>query len=326
MASAPQISVAMASYQGGPFIGRQLESLAGQTRLPDELVVCDDGSVDDTLARIEAFAAGAPFVVHLERNPERLGVTRNFERAVAACRGRLIFLADQDDLWHPEKVETLARALEGERALDLVFSNGAVVDEALEPLGYDLWQSLGLGASERRRIQEGRAVEVFARHVVAAGTTLAFRACHRDWLLPFPKLPTCHDAWIAFLLASAGRVGIVEQLLIDYRVHGSNRVGIRKLGLREQLEQARRQIARGAFDDDLCFFSAARDRLRAGNLPCGEGTLALIDDRIAHDACRRAMSAALLPRLRDVLREALSGRYRRFGYGWRSIAQDVWLR
>ena len=325
-APGPEISVAMATYEGGPFVGRQLESFAQQARRPDEVVVCDDGSGDDTVARVEAFAAGAPFAVRLERNPARLGETKNFEKAIAACGGRLIFLADQDDVWRPEKVETLAAALEDDPALDLVFSNGDVVDGQLEPLQYDLWQSLGFDAAERGRVREGGAVEVFTRHVVAAGTTLAFRARHRDWLLPFPDLPTCHDAWIAFLLAAAGRVAIVERPLIDYRVHGANRVGIRKLGMREQLEQARRQLERGAFDYDVRFFSAARDRLREGGPGCDAGTLALIDERIAHAARRHAMSPHLLRRLPDVLREAVAGRYGRFGYGWKSVAQDLWLR
>jgi glycosyltransferase involved in cell wall biosynthesis len=62
----------MATYNGAPYIAEQLESFSRQTALPSELVITDDGSTDDTLAIIDAFAARAPFPVHVERNVKRL--------------------------------------------------------------------------------------------------------------------------------------------------------------------------------------------------------------------------------------------------------------
>jgi glycosyltransferase involved in cell wall biosynthesis len=91
------ISIAMASYNGGRFIGRQLQSFANQSLLPSQLVICDDGSSDDTVAIVEEFAARAPFDVQLVINPERLGYNRNFAKAIGLCTGDLIFLSDQDD-------------------------------------------------------------------------------------------------------------------------------------------------------------------------------------------------------------------------------------
>ena len=72
------VSVAMATYNGAGFIGAQLASIAAQTRTPDELVVCDDGSDDGTVEIIERFAREAPFEVRLICNEQRLGYGENF--------------------------------------------------------------------------------------------------------------------------------------------------------------------------------------------------------------------------------------------------------
>src|SRR3954454_9678676 len=97
-----KVSVALASYNGARFIDEQLASLAAQTRPPDELVVCDDGSTDDTLDHVERFAATAPFEVRIVRNAENLGFSGNFQRVLALVRGDIVFICDQDDIWYPD--------------------------------------------------------------------------------------------------------------------------------------------------------------------------------------------------------------------------------
>ena len=93
------LSVAMCTYNGSRHLSEQLESIGTQTRLPDELVICDDCSSDDTIRIIERFSASAPFAVRLEINTQNLGSTKNFEKAIRLCQGDLIALADQDDVW-----------------------------------------------------------------------------------------------------------------------------------------------------------------------------------------------------------------------------------
>ena len=124
-------------------------------------------------------------------------------------------------------------------------------------------------------------------------------------------------------------IRIVEQPLIHYRLHGENLIGIRKLGLRQQLEKAREQIAYDAFSYAATFFATARERFAAqteAHLRPSKQTLDLIDEKILHSQKRAAMPDILARRLPDILREALSGRYGRYSYGIKSIAQDVWLR
>ena len=73
MSARARVSVAMATCNGARFVDAQLASLAAQSRPPDELVVCDDASEDDTLERVRAFAARAPFAVRVEPAAARLG-------------------------------------------------------------------------------------------------------------------------------------------------------------------------------------------------------------------------------------------------------------
>ncbi len=103
----PKVSIAMCTYNGQRFLAQQLQSFLDQTVQPDELVVCDDVSSDDSVAVVEAFAARAPFAVRVFRNPQNLGYIRNFEQAIAQCTGDLVFLCDQDDVWDPHKIEKL---------------------------------------------------------------------------------------------------------------------------------------------------------------------------------------------------------------------------
>src|ERR1700739_4682208 len=109
--SSSRISVAMCTCNGARYLEEQLESIALQSRLPYELIVCDDQSTDDTLAILKRFQAEATFAVKVVRNSQRLGSTRNFDQAIGLARGELIALCDQDDRWGTQKLERLFDAV-----------------------------------------------------------------------------------------------------------------------------------------------------------------------------------------------------------------------
>src|SRR5467141_2319930 len=123
------ISVAMCTYNGARFLPEQLESMAAQTRLPGELVVCDDRSTDESVEIVRNFARAAPFPVRLEMNEENLGSTKNFEKAIELCQGEIIALADQDDVWRPEKLSCIAGVLEPDDRIGAIFSDAELIDE-----------------------------------------------------------------------------------------------------------------------------------------------------------------------------------------------------
>src|SRR5205807_324109 len=104
---APTISIAMCTFNGGAFLGAQLESVASQDRLPDELLICDDRSSDDSVGIVTEFARSASFPTRLMVNDTNLGSTKNFEKAISLCRGNIVVLADQDDVWYRHKLERI---------------------------------------------------------------------------------------------------------------------------------------------------------------------------------------------------------------------------
>ena len=103
MAKTLTISIAMTTYNGEKYLQEQLDSFLGQNRLPDELVVCDDGSQDRTMAILESFSSRAPFPVRIYRNSAKLGYSKNFEKAGSLCTGDIIAFSDEDDVWDAQK-------------------------------------------------------------------------------------------------------------------------------------------------------------------------------------------------------------------------------
>jgi glycosyltransferase involved in cell wall biosynthesis len=156
--------VALCSWNGEQFIDEQLESLARQIRLPDELIICDDASSDSTIGKLQRFAAGASFIVTIHRNRERLGVARNLEQAISLCTGELILLADQDDVWQPEKIARIVRAFEQDPEIDCIFTDAELINQVGTPMRKGLWRTIGFDRAERGMVRMGRALDVLSVH------------------------------------------------------------------------------------------------------------------------------------------------------------------
>ena len=131
----PQISVALAAYNGARYIGLQLQSILAQLRTNDEVVVVDDASTDDTIARVEALQDAR---IRILANPTNRGVFHTFERAMQATSGEIVFLSDQDDVWEPNKVSAILSTFQDPK-VSLVLSDAAIIDadgHVIEPSFY----------------------------------------------------------------------------------------------------------------------------------------------------------------------------------------------
>ena len=117
--------VILCTYNGARFISEQLESIARQTRPVDKISIRDDRSSDDTVGRIHEFIARQgpddQRRFDLQVNESNLGYARNFCNAIAESTKDLLFLCDQDDIWDPLKVETLAELFK-QHQTDMIFS------------------------------------------------------------------------------------------------------------------------------------------------------------------------------------------------------------
>ncbi|MGA9588089.1 MAG: glycosyltransferase family 2 protein [Terracidiphilus sp.] len=219
-----RVSVAMCTFNGGRYLEEQLESIALQTRLPCELVVCDDRSTDDTLAILKRFQSEAPFPVKVIQNSQRLGSTRNFDQAIGLARGRFIALSDQDDRWAPTKLERLSVALEENPFLGGVFSDANLVDGDGRQTGLRLFAQHGFTAAKQRDFVACPTATLL-KHDVVTGATLVFRATIRRYCSPIPA-SWVHDGWLTWMIALHSRLSLLAEPLIDYRVHAGQQLGV----------------------------------------------------------------------------------------------------
>ena len=180
-----KVSVALCTSNGQAYLQDQLESYLNQTRTPDELIVCDDVSTDDTIAILQEFARSAPFPVQIYRNEKQLGYIKNFETAVVLCDGDIIFFSDQDDVWDPQKIELMASALERSPNVGVAFCDAEIVNSDLQPTGRTLWETFRFNKRLQKSLMQGRAREVLIKMELFWGLTIAFRSEYRDMLIPF---------------------------------------------------------------------------------------------------------------------------------------------
>lgn len=224
-------SIALCTYNGAVYLKEQLESIASQTRLPDELVISDDQSTDDTLKLIQDFAAAAGFPVRLSVNKSNLGTAKNFEKAISLCRGDVIALSDQDDVWHSDKLESIERIFEAKPKLSLVFSNAELVDETLRPFDETLFDLVHFNGEKQRLVKSGRALDVQLSENLVCGCTLAFRANLKELVLPISgDGPLVHDGWIMLLIAAVGEIDFINRPLLKYRQHSAQQSRLSKTG------------------------------------------------------------------------------------------------
>jgi glycosyltransferase involved in cell wall biosynthesis len=329
-----KFSIAMCTYNGAPFVSAQLESFAAQTRMPDELVACDDGSDDQTVAILRRFAAGANFPVRIEINSQRLGVVKNFEKAIKLCNGDLVALSDQDDVWLPEKLARMEAEFAGSPALGLVFSDAELIDVAGNQKGRRLWDQLSVDHDERCRLVAGRGLQDLIRGATVTGATLAFRARYAA-LAAFPlpdNLAMIHDGWIALILSCVSRVAAIEQPLILYRQHRDQAVGARPrpapvrggLAAVAAGESGKALRRSNPYDATLVVARAAHDRLVQAGAELDSFTArAELGALITHLETRAELPPSFWRRLGPVLRELSTMRYFQFSNGFASALKDL---
>jgi glycosyltransferase involved in cell wall biosynthesis len=328
-----KFSIAMCTYNGARHLQEQLDSIAAQSRPPDELVVCDDGSTDSTQMIVRNFAATVPFAVQFHINEQNLGSTKNFERAISLCRGDLIALSDQDDVWFPGKLAQLEAEFDRAPNVGLIFTDAEVIHEDTRPAGFTLWEKLPLGPHERQRLRSGKAVDELLEGATVTGATMAFRATFKELVLPIPDdLMIIHDGWIAILVAAVSDVLPFATLLIRYRQHSGQQIGaVERKGPRpSQLlgpGSARDALQReNPYNDVLAVARSVSRRLRdRSDAFDSSQAMTRLEARITHLEARSSMPRGRLLRVRRVLRELITLRYHIYSKGLQSAVKDLWL-
>lgn len=311
------LSVALASHNGERYIAEQLNSIALQTRTPDELIVSDDASVDATPDIVLDFARHAPFNVRFRTNSERLGSTRNFERAILCCSGDIIFLCDQDDIWYRNKIALIEERFLHHPSAGAIFTDADVVNEDLRPIGQRLWKTFKFNPDEQARIAACDALGVLLKHPVVTGATMAFRSIYRDLVLPLPD--TWHDGWIALLIGTTSCLNALPKPLIAYRQHGTNQLGVPRRG------RNRGKTCAAIYGPQVLLYEAALARFLeyADRFPVSKEKMQNIEEMLVFLRARSALPDARWRRIPRALHELAALRYHRYAYGLASFRKDL---
>jgi glycosyltransferase involved in cell wall biosynthesis len=216
--SGPRVAICMATYNPPPDLLRsQLDSLREQTHRNWVCLISDDGSDAEALALLEAEVSGDPRFV-LSPGDRRIGYYRNFERALSMTprSADYVILCDQDDRWHPAKLE---RLLEEIGEAQLVYSDARIVSPAGDLVADSYW-------TERRNNYTNFASLLLANSVT--GAAALFRRGVLDDAMPFPPelaARTFHDHWLAVVAMARGEISYLDEPLYDYVQHGGAVIG-----------------------------------------------------------------------------------------------------
>lgn len=204
------ISVAMATFNGEKYIGEQLDSILSQLNSDDELIISDDGSLDNTLNIIGDYKKRFP-QISLIKGPG-LGVKKNFENAIRNCSGKYIFLSDQDDIWCSNKVSRVLEEFE-RNDCSCILHDCLIFDSNSGLSIYDSffdWRNSKLGIFNN----------VIKNSFI--GCCMAFSSEIKELILPIPDDIEMHDQWIGIIGEYYSKVIMIKDKLIRYRRHDNN--------------------------------------------------------------------------------------------------------
>jgi len=220
-----KICIVLATYNGAKYLPAMLDSLVGQSRPADSIIVVDDGSKDETVQILEQYKDRLPLQIFPSEKNQ--GHRAAFSRALTIAKQQLsaddyIALADHDDVWLPKKLELLADTLDKEqdgKKLDLVFGDAEVIDGEGNPIAPS-WRKLS-------KIPDHLTLRTLCTGFSnVTGCLSMFRASLLDVVLPIPEDVYVHDQWITLCAASRGGYGAVSDAVIQYRIHGNNAIGL----------------------------------------------------------------------------------------------------
>lgn len=205
------ISIALATYNGSKYLEELLNSLLAQRMLPDEIIVVDDCSTDDTVDILKKFQSLLPIRIFV--NERNLGVNLNFQKAVEKCSGDYILICDQDDIWFPENIQEKISMLEKlpQDRPALVASASILTDKNLKKI---------INLSHSKDLIDWKELI----HSSFQGTTMAFNRCLlkfcSSWPKRFEEFP--YDFYLYTIALFTGKVYGGSKSLMFYRSHGNN--------------------------------------------------------------------------------------------------------
>ncbi len=219
------LSVALCTFNGVKYLRQQLKSIFNQTRLPDEIFICDDASTDLTVDVAKALVSESQCPIKITENKSQLGVIANYAKVISMCSGDYVALCDQDDIWLPEKLaislEKIKQAekLYGTNIPLLVYSDLSVIDEVGEVIAPSFMKL------RRLRPEPAELLKTLLAQNYVTGCTCLINRFLIEAALPIPESAVMHDWWLSLVAAATGKIIYIPAPTVQYRKHGNNVIG-----------------------------------------------------------------------------------------------------
>lgn len=238
-----KISVVMATYNGELYIREQLLSILNQTVIPAEIIICDDCSTDNTVEEIYKILNGANCKYKIIRHETNKGVLMSFFDGLQNTTGNIIFLADQDDYWMEQKIETYMKIFKKYSNVGLIFSDAYITDNNLNLTGKTLWETIDYTHSNLYN-NITLMKEVIKRNFFT-GMCMAFR---KEILPKFLNISInmLHDEYLGWIALCKSEVYGIDIPLVYYRQHKNNVKGALKFNKIENIDNALENIMRSS--------------------------------------------------------------------------------
>ena len=319
------VSISLATYNGEEYLRPLLNSILDQSHRPDEIVACDDGSKDETINILSEYRESSSIPFHIYENDSNLGVEKNFEKCLKKSTGDLIAIADQDDLWKPNKLEEQIKAYE--------YSNRGLICHDSRPVSADLskeYQTLWESGNHNviNKGSEETFKELLRRNFVQ-GTTLLLTREFVSWALPIPDYGY-YDYFLGLLAAATGELHEIDKDLLLYRQHQDQEVGVR-MGIISQIKTG---ISRGVVDPELSIERCKElskmlhiviDRLTNTSYVDGsrEKIYSELRSRIEYEKNRMKTYDPSHPLSRYIYKNSSNGYYEEYGMGRLTLMKDL---
>ena len=254
--SRPAISVVVPAFNAEPWIGETLDSVIGQTEPPDEIVVVDDGSTDDTRGVVRHYGDRVRLI-----EQDNAGCGAAFNTAIMAATSPYVALSPADDLWEPDKLAWQRAALREHPAIDVSFG-GAAYFGALD---------MPFPRPRNEGLQDNHELlrEMFVQHVIPDPTVVLRRSLHERLGGFVHGVGEDYEFWMR-----AARTGAVfhfdPRLMVRLRQHDSN-LSSNAAAIHAMTLSVRRAAAADIGDDDLVTRTIARNERQLARARLGLG-------------------------------------------------------
>jgi glycosyltransferase involved in cell wall biosynthesis len=222
--TSPPVCILMATYNGAVYLECQLESILNQTFQNWELLIRDDGSTDTTIDIVEQYCAKDSRIKQIDRiGLENEGPRENFKQLLNHAlehSANLFMFCDQDDYWHPDKIQKYLDQSAGEDAPCLIYSDIELVDSRLEPLSTPYCFEPATDVKNKAMLTSLLSLS----HI--PGCSIAINRALAEIANPIPDVAIMHDWWLALAAAACGKLLFIDEKLIKYRQHSEDTVGV----------------------------------------------------------------------------------------------------